>query len=88
MAVMVTYISQQRLVMLFTEGLVEPLIGWVKAFMPTTLNEAIMRSQDMKVAINKKVPKKSSIPQGGKETKFPKIHGQGRIGWMRILKEN
>jgi hypothetical protein len=44
MVVMVTDISQQRLVMLFTQGLVEPLRGWVKAFRPTTLQEAIMRS--------------------------------------------
>jgi hypothetical protein len=30
-----------------------------------------MRSQDMKDVINKKVPTKSFIPQGGKEMKFP-----------------
>jgi hypothetical protein len=71
MEVMVTDISQQRLVMLFMEGLFEPLRGWVKAFKPTTLHDTIMRSQDMKDAVNKKVPTKSFIPQGGKETKFP-----------------
>jgi len=70
MTVMVTNISQQRLVMLFMERLVEPLRGWVKAFMPTTLHEAIMRSQDMKDTINKKVPTKSFIPQGYKEKKY------------------
>jgi hypothetical protein len=37
MAVMVTKISEQRLVMLFTNHLVEPLRGWVKAFRPFTL---------------------------------------------------
>jgi hypothetical protein len=65
MEVMVTDISQQRLVMLFTKGLVEPLRGWVKAFRPTTLHEAIMRTQDMKV------PTKPFTPQGGKEMTFP-----------------
>jgi hypothetical protein len=71
MVVMVTDISQQRLVMLFTKDLIEPLRGWVKAFRPTTLYEVIMRSQDMKDAVTKKVPTKSFIPQGGKEMKFP-----------------
>jgi len=71
MEVMVTDISQQRLVMLFMEGLFEPLRGWVKAYKLTTLHDTIMRSQDMKDAVNKKVPTKSFIPQGGKETKFP-----------------
>jgi hypothetical protein len=30
----VTDISEPRLIMLFTEGLTEPLRGWVKAYMP------------------------------------------------------
>ena len=30
-----------------------------------------MRCQDMKDAINKKLPNKSFIPQGGKETRIP-----------------
>jgi hypothetical protein len=37
MAVRVTNISEQRLVMLFIEGLAEPLRGWVEAFRPATL---------------------------------------------------
>ena len=56
---------------LFTKGLVEPLRGWVKAFRPTTLHESIMRSQDMKDVVNKKISMKSFIPQGGKETRIP-----------------
>jgi hypothetical protein len=32
---MVQDISPTRLMMLFTEGLMEPLKGWVKAFNPT-----------------------------------------------------
>jgi hypothetical protein len=70
MEIMVTYISQQRLVMIFMEGLVEPLRGWVKAFRPTTLHEAIMRCQDMKES-QQEGTKKSFIPQGGKETRPP-----------------
>jgi hypothetical protein len=34
---MVTDISEARLVMLFIEGLTEPLQGWVKAYKPTSL---------------------------------------------------
>jgi hypothetical protein len=36
-SVAVTNISEPRLIMLFTEGLTEPLRGWVKAYMPPTL---------------------------------------------------
>jgi hypothetical protein len=36
-AVVVTDISEPRLIMLFTEGLTEPLRGWVKAYKPHTL---------------------------------------------------
>jgi hypothetical protein len=35
--VMVQYMPPTRLMMLFTEGLMEPLKGWVKAFKPTNL---------------------------------------------------
>lgn len=38
---MVTDIMEARLVMLFVEGLVEPLCGWVKSFEPTTLRATI-----------------------------------------------
>jgi hypothetical protein len=57
--------------MLFTKVLAKPLRGWVKEFKPTTSHEAIMRSQDMQDAVKNKAPKKSFIPQGGKEMKFP-----------------
>ena len=36
-AIMVTDITEPRLIMLFTEGLAESLRGWVKAYKPTTL---------------------------------------------------
>jgi hypothetical protein len=62
MAVMVTDISKQGLTMLFTEGLAEPLRGWVKAFRPNTLQDTIMRTQDMAYTIPKKAPMKPFIP--------------------------
>jgi hypothetical protein len=37
LVVMVLDVSQSRLMMLFTEGLMEPLKGWVKSFKPTNL---------------------------------------------------
>jgi hypothetical protein len=36
-AMAVTDISEPSLIMLFTEGLIEPLRGWVKAYRPPTL---------------------------------------------------
>jgi hypothetical protein len=62
MAVMVTDIFEQRLVMLFTEGLVEPLRGWVKAFRPPTLQDAIMKTRDMVDTTSKKALVKPFIP--------------------------
>jgi hypothetical protein len=44
---MVPYVSQERLMILFKEGLVEPLKGWVKYFNPTNLHEAIYRTRDL-----------------------------------------
>jgi hypothetical protein len=71
MVVKVTDISEQRLVMLFTEGLVEPLKGWVKDFRPPTLQDAIMKTQDMEDTMARKAPVNPFIPQKGQETKFP-----------------
>jgi hypothetical protein len=64
--------------MLFTEGLDKPLRVWVKEFRPTTLQDAIMRTWDMKDTVSKKVPTKSFIPRGGKEMKFPDKTWQGK----------
>jgi hypothetical protein len=44
---MVQDVSQTRLMILFTEGLMEPLKGWVKAFKPTNLQDAIWRTRDL-----------------------------------------
>ena len=45
LAVMVTDVSESRLTMLFTEALMEPLWGWVKAYKPLTLQDAISRAR-------------------------------------------
>jgi hypothetical protein len=44
---MVQEVSQSRLMMIFTEGLMEPLRGWVKDFNPTNLQDAIWRKRDL-----------------------------------------
>jgi hypothetical protein len=41
-AVVVTDTSEPQLIMLFTEGLTKPLRGWVKAYRPHTLQDAIV----------------------------------------------
>jgi hypothetical protein len=43
-AATVTDISKPRLIMLFIEGLTEPLRGWVKGYRPHTLQDAILRT--------------------------------------------
>jgi len=44
---MVTNVSESRLIMLFVEALDEPLRGSVKAYKPTTLQDAIERTRDL-----------------------------------------
>lgn len=44
---MVSDISEARLVMLFVEGLIDPLRGWVRAYKPVTLHDVITRTRDM-----------------------------------------
>jgi hypothetical protein len=65
-SVMVTDISEARLVMLFTEGLAEPLRGWVKAYKPTTLQDAVGRARDLQES----VPKTKFTPRPDFPTKL------------------
>jgi hypothetical protein len=65
-SVMVTDISEARLVMLFTEGLTEPVRGWVKAYKPTSLQDAISRARDLQES----VPKPKFTPRPNFPTKF------------------
>jgi hypothetical protein len=58
---MVQDVSQSRFVMIFTEGLMEPLKGWVKAFKPTNLQDAIWRTRDLGPATKSKfIPRPTS----------------------------
>lgn len=61
--VMVTNIFEQMMVMVFTEGLAELLRGWVNAFKPTTLQDAITMARDMGGTVPKvKFPPQPLIP--------------------------
>jgi hypothetical protein len=69
-AVAVTDISEPRLVMLFTEGLTEPLRGWVKAYRPHTLQDAILRTRDLADSVPKtKTFSKPFVPQKDRDRK-------------------
>jgi hypothetical protein len=54
--VAVTDISEPRLIMLFIKGLIEPLRGWVKAYKPHTLQDAILRTLDLAYSAPKTKP--------------------------------
>ena len=67
---MVTDITEPRLIMLFTEGLAEPLRGWVKAYKPVTFQDAIGRARDLQDAVPKnRFPPKPIFPPKGKDTR-------------------
>lgn len=66
---MVTDISEAQLVM-FVEGLSEPLRGWVKAYKPANLQDAISRATDMQDTVPKRrFPPNPCLPQKSKEVK-------------------
>ena len=78
-AVMVTDITEPRLIMLFTEGLAEPLCGWVKAYKPVTLQDAIGRARDLQDAVPKnRFPPKPAFPPKGKDTRPPQRDWMGK----------
>ena len=60
---MVIDISEAMLILLFKEGLVEPLRGMVKAYRPTTLQEAVSKTRDLQDVISRtKYPPRPSMP--------------------------
>jgi hypothetical protein len=65
-SVMVTDIFEAHLVMLFTEGLTEPLRGWVKAYKSTSLQDAVSKARDLQES----VPKPKFTPRPNFPTKF------------------
>jgi hypothetical protein len=78
-AVMVPDISPTRLLMLFTEGLLEPLCGWVKDFNSPNLQEAIWRTRDlMGLAAKGKFTPRPPINQGAKDQRGVD-RGKGRM---------
>jgi hypothetical protein len=84
-AVMVQDVSQARLMMLFTEGLMEPLRGWVKAFKPTNLQEAIWKTRDLGSATKTKFTPRPPINQGGRDQRGLT---KEKVEWMRLLGGN
>jgi len=76
---MVTDISEARLVMLFTEGLTEPLRGWVKAYKPTSLQDAVSRARDLQESISKpKFTPRPNFPTKFNDRGPPQRDGTGQ----------
>jgi hypothetical protein len=68
--VAVTDILEPRLIMLFTEGLTKPLRGWVKAYRPPTLQDAILHTRDLVDSVPKtKTLSKPFVPQRNRDRK-------------------
>jgi hypothetical protein len=78
-AMVVTYISEPGLIMLFTKGLIEPLRGWVKAYMPPTLQDAILFTRDLADSVPKtKTFSKPFVPQRDQDRKPFKREWKGK----------
>ena len=71
-SIMVFDVSMDRLVLLFTEGLTEPLRGLVKPHNPTTLKDAMNLTRDLlNMLPTTKYPPKTNFPSKFKEGKKP-----------------
>ena len=68
---MVQDVSLSRLMMLFTEGLMEPLKGWVKAFKPTNLHDAIWRTRDLGPTVKSKFMPRPPLNTAGRDQRPP-----------------
>ena len=72
-AVMVTDVSERRLVLLFTEAFTEPLRGWVKAYKPSTLQVPLVEPETYKIRFQRidfRLSYWKLLGRGG-ETSFP-----------------
>jgi hypothetical protein len=77
--VVVSDISDHKLVMLFTEALKEPLRGWVKAFKPHNLQESVVHMRDMGDSVLKpKTFTKPFVPQRDKDQRNPQREWKGK----------
>jgi hypothetical protein len=72
---MVQDVSQSILMMLFTEGLMEPLRGWVKAFKPTNLQDAIWRTRDLGSATKSRFTPRPPLNTGERYQRPPMNQG-------------
>jgi hypothetical protein len=61
--------------MLFTEGLMEPLKGWAKAFKPTNLHDAIWRTRDLGPVAKMKFVPRPPLNAGGRDHRPPMNQG-------------
>jgi hypothetical protein len=75
LAVMLQDVSQSRLMMLFTEGLMEPLKSWVEAFKPTNLQDAIWRTRNLGPAAKSKFIPRPPLNIGGRDQRPPMNQG-------------
>jgi hypothetical protein len=76
---MVPNVSQARLLMLFIEGMMELLHGWVKAFKPSNLQEGIWRTRDLMGSASKtKFTPRPPIKQKGRDQRGVD-KGKGRM---------
>lgn len=64
LAVMVTDMAEDRMIYFFVKGLFGPLRGWVKAFKPKTLDEAVGTTLDLESSSS------SNKNKFGQPTKF------------------
>ena len=72
---MVQDVSQARLMMLFTEGLMEPLRGWVKAFKPANLHDVIWKTRDLGSTTKTRFIPINTLNQGGRDQIPPMNQG-------------
>jgi hypothetical protein len=72
---MVQDVSQSRLMMLFIEGLMEPLRGWVKDFKPTNLHNAIWKTKDLGSTTKMRFTPGPPLNQGGRDQRPPMNQG-------------
>jgi hypothetical protein len=69
--VMLQDMSPTTLMMIFIEGLTEPLKGWVKPFKPTNLQEAIWKMRDLGPAAKPKFIPKPPLNSSGRDQNPP-----------------
>ena len=68
---MVQDMSQSRLMMFFIEDLMESLKGWVKAFKPTNLQDAIWRTRDLGPIAKSNFIPRPPLNTGGRDRRPP-----------------